>query len=60
MKNGEEAHNSLKSRATKAHDTTRWLLLVSIEACMKNGGSMDGVGHESMKERSLRCLVWCR
>ena len=21
-----------------------WLLLVSIEACMKNGGSMDGVG----------------
>ena len=37
-----------------------WLILVSIEACMKNGGSMDGVGCGSMKERSLRCLVWCR
>jgi len=36
-----------------------WLLLVSIEACMKDGGSMNSVGCGSMKERSLRCLVWC-
>jgi len=27
---------------------------------MKNEGSMDGVGCGSMKEKSLRCLVWCR
>jgi len=27
---------------------------------MKNEGSMDVVGRKSMKEKSLRCLVWCR
>jgi len=27
---------------------------------VKKGGSMDDVGRESMKERGLKCLVWCR
>ena len=31
----EEALNSLKPRATKAHDTTWWLLLVSIEVAWR-------------------------
>jgi len=59
-KNGEEVLNSTKLRATKAYDTTQWLLLCPIEDCMKMEGSMADVGCGSMKERGLKCLVWCR